>query len=89
MIVQNPVTTTVAMSVQTLPGRRARRAATYSGSSFRHPGLVYGGCPSARLRATRSEQDMILESKGRADEGVKLLAEIIINGQRRVYRDFD
>ena len=29
------------------------------------------------------------ERKGRSDEGVKLLAELINKGQRRVYMDFD
>ena len=40
---------------------------------------------------THDELDVILESKGRAsgDEGVKLLAELINKGQRRVYRDSD
>jgi hypothetical protein len=38
---------------------------------------------------TRGELDVILESKGRGDEGVKLLAELINKGQKRVYRDFD
>ena len=38
---------------------------------------------------TRGELDVILESKGRGDEGVKLLAELINKGQTRVYRDFD
>jgi hypothetical protein len=38
---------------------------------------------------TRGELDVILESKGRGDEGVKLLAELINKGRRRVYRDFE
>jgi hypothetical protein len=32
---------------------------------------------------------VVLESKGCGDEGVKLLAELINEGQRRVYRDFN
>ena len=38
---------------------------------------------------TRGEQDTILESKGRGDEGVKLLAELMNKDQKRVHRDFD
>jgi hypothetical protein len=38
---------------------------------------------------TRGELDVILESKGRGDEGAKLLAELTNKGQRRVYRDFE
>ena len=42
---------------------------------------------------TCSELQVILESSGRhrdgGDEGVKLLAELIYKGQRRVYWDFD
>jgi hypothetical protein len=38
---------------------------------------------------TCGEPDVILECKGRGDDGVKLLAELINKGQRKVYSDFD
>jgi hypothetical protein len=38
---------------------------------------------------TCGELDVISESKGRGDEGVKLVAEPINKGQRRVYKDVD
>ena len=39
----------------------------------------------------RGEPDVVLENKGRVDEGpgVNLLAELINKGQRRVYSDFN
>lgn len=61
----------------------------HSGSSFRHPVLVDGALLVPVFKPTHGELDVILESKGRGKEGVKLLAELIDKGQRRVYRDFE
>jgi hypothetical protein len=57
----------------------------HSGSSFRRPALVDGALLILIFEPTRGELDVTLESKGRGDEGVKSLAELISKGHRSVY----
>ena len=64
-------------------GRCFARAAV-----FRYPALVDALLVPV-FEPTRGELDEMLESRGRGDGGVKLLAELINKGQRRVYRERD